>query len=426
MAFAGSLLLLPEGGSTGPVWLVAALAALAVASEIAGTRFAVRFQLTGSESCYLLAMVVAGTAAGAAIALAVCLAGWLVERYRVQALVVNLAGFVTPVAVAGATFHAMVPDPGAGGAGFVGALLLAVLVASVGNGVIVLTLMAVLDGASLRRTALSARSLLPALGFQVAFIVSTVASYVELGGAALAFVVVVNLAFAYMYRLVIRARDRTREYADLSWGLLSGLIRTLDARDARAARHCAAVAKFSRDIAAASGMGRREQDLAHTAGLLHDIGRFALSDRVMDRGTQLRPDDWKAIRRHPELGADLLQDLGVYGPVAAIVRAHHERPDGRGYPDGLTAEEIPAIAKIVAVAEVYDTLTAPDTYRSPMTSFEALNELRRVAGSQLDPVYVECLAGLMAGQGTAYRHLGDADFAAELDIERRINDAARS
>ena len=131
-------------------------------------------------------------------------------------------------------------------------------------------------------------------------------------------------------------------------------------------------------------MSKRDQELAHTAGLLHDIGKFALSDRVMERGGALDEPTGAAIRRHPEIGADLLRDIGVYGPVAEIVRAHHERIDGRGYPRGLAGDEIPAIARIVAVAEVYDTLTAPDTYRTPMTSFEALNELRRVAGTQLD------------------------------------------
>ena len=89
----------------------------------------------------------------------------------------------------------------------------------------------------------------------------------------------------------------------------------------------------------------------------------------------------------------------MYGPVAEIVLNHHERIDGRGYPNGIAGDEIPPIARIVAVAEVYDTLTAPDTYRDRMTSFEALTELRRVAGRQLDGRYVEILAELLAGQG---------------------------
>ena len=130
-----------------------------------------------------------------------------------------------------------------------------------------------------------------------------------------------------------------------------------------------------------------------------------------------------AIQQHPELGADMLQDLGMYGPIAEIVLTHHERIDGRGYPRGLPGEEIPEIAKIIAVAEVYDTLTAADTYRTRMSSFEALRELRRVAGTQLDARYVEVLAGLLSGEGVEYRHADAASFDSELDMERRIKEA---
>lgn len=120
----------------------------------------------------------------------------------------------------------------------------------------------------------------------------------------------------------------------------------------------------------------------------------------------------------------MLRDLGLYGPVAEIVLCHHERIDGRGYPQGLYGNEIPEIAKIVAVAEVYDTLTASDTYRTQISSFEALTELRRVAGSQLDQHYVEVLSGLLTGSGVEYRHADTVDFDAELNMERRIRQAS--
>ena len=230
-----------------------------------------------------------------------------------------------------------------------------------------------------------------------------------------------------MTRLVMTARERTREYANLSWGVLSGLIRTLDERDSRAARHCAAVAAFSRDIA------RHVRDVQARPGA-RAHRRAAARHRQVRRSpiaswsaaASSRSPTGAAIRRHPDIGAELLRDIGVYGPVAEIVRAHHERMDGRGYPRGLRGDEIPAIARIVAVAEVYDTLTAPDTYRTPMNSFEALNELRRVAGSQLDPIYVEALAELLSGRGTDYRHADEADFDRELDIERRMNEAVEA
>jgi len=263
----------------------------------------------------------------------------------------------------------------------------------------------------------------PNLGVNLVLAVAGVGIYLKLGLAGIAFALTAVFAFSYMAQLVEQARSRSEQYVSLSWGVLAGLMRSLDVRDQRAARHAAAVARFSRDIARAVGMNEAECELAHTAGLLHDIGHFALSDRVAERGRTLTEEDWVAIHRHPELGADMLRDLGMYGPVGEIVIAHHERIDGRGYPNGLTGEEIPEIAKIISVAEVYDTLTASDTYRTRMSSFEALTELRRVADSQVDARYVEVLATLLTGEGVEYRHADLADFDVELDMERRINQA---
>lgn len=263
----------------------------------------------------------------------------------------------------------------------------------------------------------------PSAVINVALAVAGAAIYVEIGLAGIAFALAAVLAFSYMGYLLSQSRARSEQYVSLSWGVLAGLLRALDVRDQRAARHAAAVARFARDMADSVGMNEHDQELAHTAGLLHDIGHFALSDRVAERGRTLTEEDWMAIQQHPELGADILRDLGMYGPVAEIVLAHHERVDARGYPNGLTDEEIPEIAKIIAVAEVYDTLTAADTYRTRMSSFEALRELRRVAGSQLDAHYVEVLAGLLSGEGVEYRHADAADFDSELDMERRIKQA---
>jgi putative nucleotidyltransferase with HDIG domain len=264
---------------------------------------------------------------------------------------------------------------------------------------------------------------LPSFALNAALAVAGASIYLKVGLGGIVFALIAVFAFSYMAHLVVTAEKRAEQYRDLSWGVLAGLVRALDARDQRAARHSAAVARFARDLARATGMTERDCELAHTAGLLHDIGRFALSDRVSERGRTLSEEDWEAIQRHPALGADMLRDLGVYGPVADIVLSHHERVDGRGYPRALARDQIPELAKIIAVAEVYDTLTAQDTYRTRVSSFEALRELRRVAGTQLDARYVEAFAELLAGEGVAYRHADDASFDAELDIERGIKDA---
>ncbi|HEU4977158.1 MAG TPA: HD domain-containing phosphohydrolase [Baekduia sp.] len=408
------------GSLTDPLWLV--LLGCATISRLVAVDVRGRIFVSGAFLCGILAACFLGPAAGFVVPAMAELVGWTVERYRPIPLLINVGGSATPTVLAGLVLLQL--DLAHDSAAFALAVALASFAVIIVNAEIVGLCMSLLDGQSLARRLRIGRDLLPTIAINIALATAIGAVYAQTGFAALTLVLVALLAFTYMTRLVMAARERTREYANLSWGVLSGLIRTLDARDRRAARHCAAVARFARDIAHAAGMSDREQELAHTAGLLHDIGRFALSDRVLERGVVLTADDWVAIRRHPDLGADLLRDIGVYGPLSEIIVAHHERPDGKGYPRGLTAEEIPEIAKIIAVAEVYDTLTAPDTYRTRLSSFEALTELRRVAGTQLDGRYVEVFAELLAGQGTEYRHADAADYDEELGIERRMNEAA--
>ncbi|HET6508655.1 MAG TPA: HD domain-containing phosphohydrolase [Baekduia sp.] len=403
-----------------PLWI--ALLACAIGSRLVAVDLRSTIFISGAFLCGILAAGFLGPAGAFVLPVAAELVGWSVERYRPLPLLINVAGTTLPTVLAAVAFRALDLDHES--AGF------AIALAVASCAVLLVNIVSVdLDRAIAYATPLSEAfkppvHLFPAFALNIALVTGIGSLYAQTGFAVIALVLVALVAFTYMTRLVMAARERTREYANLSWGVLSGLIRTLDARDHRAARHCAAVARFARDIAAHVGMSERDQELAHTAGLLHDIGRFALSDRVMERGVVLTEDDWTAIRRHPELGADMLRDIGVYGPISEIIVAHHERPDGKGYPHRLTADEIPEIAKIIAVAEVYDTLTAPDTYRTRLSSFEALTELRRVAGKQLDAGYVEALAELLAGQGTDYRHADAADYDEELAIERRMNEAA--
>jgi HD-GYP domain-containing protein (c-di-GMP phosphodiesterase class II) len=114
-----------------------------------------------------------------------------------------------------------------------------------------------------------------------------------------------------------------------------------------------------------------------------------------------------------------------YGPVADIVLAHHERIDGQGYPNGLTGEQIPLAARIIAVADTYDVMTARDSYRRPVSSREAIDELRRVSGAQLDGIVVETFIGLLEKRSVTFRHADDADFERELNLDRRIRDYAQ-
>lgn len=406
-------------------WLFGVLALGVVGADLFGTGTeAQRVYISGAALAAILVLAFFGAPWAFAVVVVSELITWLVERYGRERMLINLVGSGAPVLVAGTFFEALRPAQD-GSAGFYLALALAATLVFALNLLIVAGLTTLLDAVPFWSTVRGAsRMLLTSIAINVPLALAAAGLILELDLGGTAFAAFTLIAFSYMARLVATARFRSKQYASLSWGVLSGLLRTLDIRDPRAARHAAAVAAFARDIAREAGMSKQDQELAHTAGLLHDIGQFALSDRVAERGRALNDDDWTAIRRHPELGADMLRDLGLYGPVAEIVHAHHERIDGRGYPRRLRGDEIPELAKIIAVAEVYDTLTAHDTYRTPVSSFEALTELRRVSGSQLDAGYVEALASVLAGRDATYRHADAADFGSELDLERRINEAA--
>jgi putative nucleotidyltransferase with HDIG domain len=251
-------------------------------------------------------------------------------------------------------------------------------------------------------------------------------AYTNLGYPVLLGVVVVIVIFQYLAIALLRSEDRAEQLearsmhlASLQLGVLVTLVETLALRDRAAARHAASVARYARALAAEVGCDESEQDLLHTASLLHDIGKFALPDRIL-HAEVLSDSDWSTIRRHPQDGATLVGRLDGYGPVADIILYHHEHVDGSGYPAGLIGNEIPLLARVLSVCNVYDTLTARDSYRSPMTPQDAMGELRRVAGRQLDAEIVQSFIAMLEREGPAAFMQGEeANFEAELSFERR-------
>jgi putative nucleotidyltransferase with HDIG domain len=263
------------------------------------------------------------------------------------------------------------------------------------------------------------------LAVAVAFI------YHVIGISAIALFGVVLVTFQYLLGQLLLSQQRAKELeqrskqlASFQVGMLSAMLRTLDLRDQMTARHSAAVARYSRAIAQRAGFSRREEELVHIAALLHDIGKFILPDRILKANVPLTDEDWMLIKRHPQQGARVVSSLDGYGPVAEIILAHHERIDGKGYPRGLEGDEIPELARIISVSDTYDVMTARDSYRTPMSSVEAIKELRRVAGKQLDARFVEVFIELLEGKDVSFQHSEAADFEKELALESRIAETA--
>jgi putative nucleotidyltransferase with HDIG domain len=251
-------------------------------------------------------------------------------------------------------------------------------------------------------------------------------SYVHFGYPVMAGVVVVLVTFQYLAVALLRSEERGEQLrargvrlASLQLGVLSALMETLNMRDAMTARHAAAVARYAQDLAREVSCSETEQEQAHTAGLLHDVGKFGWPDRVL-HSVHLSTEDIALVRRHPLDGAAIVGRLDGYGPIADIILYHHERMDGRGYPAGLIGSEIPLLSRIVAVCETYDTLTANDSYRETCTPQDAFREMRQHAGSQLDAELVEAFIALLTRQGALVKVARESpEFAKELDFDRR-------
>lgn len=153
--------------------------------------------------------------------------------------------------------------------------------------------------------------------------------------------------------------------------------------------HAAAVSEISAGIAACLGLSEEEIENVTTASLLHDIGMVAIPEIIINKETSFSMEDHEAVKKHPVLGADMLANFSIFADIAPIIKQHHERPDGLGYPCGLRNNEIRIESKIIALAEGFDCMTAEDSYKKPIEFEEAAECIRRASGSQFDPAIVD-------------------------------------
>jgi putative nucleotidyltransferase with HDIG domain len=417
-------------------WDIAALLML-LALSIVGDLAVVQTAASGLKtSSSFLAIVTAialfGATPGALLGAMTILAGWAYSRYPAHDLLINVVAYTWFPLIGGIAFHETLAATGTDSANALYyVLVFALFLVSLGiNFALIAGYSCYLEGS--RLVTKVRRALVPVLPSELAsalLAVGIARAYVDVGLPALALFAVVLLTFQHLLGalLLSQARGdelevRAKQLAGFQVAVLSALLRTLDLRDRMTARHSAAVARYSREIAAEAGLSEREQELAHTAGLLHDIGKFVFSDRILKGDAKLTEEDWQEIRRHPYEGARIVSEIDGYQPVGEIILAHHERIDGLGYPRGLQGDDIPTIARIIAVADTYDVMTARDSYREPVDPYDAIEELKRVAGSQLDARYVDLFIGMLEKRNLTYRHGEDADFEAELALDRRTRD----
>lgn len=196
--------------------------------------------------------------------------------------------------------------------------------------------------------------------------------------------------------------------ANLSFA--SALVATLDARDRYTAGHSAAVAIYARDIAQRMNLEDEKQQLAHLCGLVHDIGKIGLPPGLLEKPGALTLEERKEMQEHSAIGERILANVEDYAEIAKIVRHHHERMDGMGYPDGIVGEEIPLISRIIAVADAYNAMTSDRPYRDAMPSRVARMRLAQGVEGQFETNVVAAFEAILAGATEEYRTAKRSDF----------------
>jgi putative nucleotidyltransferase with HDIG domain len=212
------------------------------------------------------------------------------------------------------------------------------------------------------------------------------------------------------------ANERLRR-ASLSFA--TALVATLDARDQYTAGHSAAVAIYARDIAERMGLPKDQVELVHLCGLVHDIGKIGLPAGLLEKPGPLTLEERRQMEQHSEIGERILRNVDDYSEIADIVRSHHERIDGMGYPDGIHGEEIPLLSRIIGVADAYDAMTSDRPYREALPSRVARMRLAQAVGTQFDTSAVAAFEAILATADDSYRSGRAASFKREqLQLQR--------
>ncbi len=180
--------------------------------------------------------------------------------------------------------------------------------------------------------------------------------------------------------------------------VIQALMTALYEKDPREEQHCQRVSKYSQLLGRTMGLNERKVRELGVTGLFHDIGKVSIPEQILNKPGRLTEEEWKEIRRHPEVGYRVLSNVKDMAEIADYVLAHHERWDGQGYPRGLQGLEIPLQARIIAVADAYDAMISYRPYKKSLSEEEALEELVRCAGTQFDPEVVEAFVQVIKGK----------------------------
>ena len=187
------------------------------------------------------------------------------------------------------------------------------------------------------------------------------------------------------------AQERRQQVEQLSEEVMKTLANTIDAKDKYTNGHSVRVATYSREIARRCGKSAKEQQDIYYMGLLHDIGKIGIPDNIINKPGRLTEEEYQIIRQHPVIGSDILKTISQIPAIVTGARWHHERYDGKGYPDGLVGEEIPENARLIGVADAYDAMTSNRSYRKVLSQEIVRREIEIGKGTQFDPYFAKIM-----------------------------------
>ncbi|HIE08643.1 MAG TPA: GAF domain-containing protein, partial [Armatimonadetes bacterium] len=205
--------------------------------------------------------------------------------------------------------------------------------------------------------------------------------------------------FARQAAVAIENAELYREIRHLFDGTINALAAAIDARDPYTLHHSERVSKWATEIAKEMGLPPEEVEAIRYAALLHDVGKIGIPESVLLKPAKLEPHEFALIQKHPVIGAQIVGTVREFHRIIPYIYHHHERFDSTGYPEGISGQDIPIGARIIAVADTYDALTSDRPYRKALPPEEAAWELKRAAGSQLDPEVVEAFLRILKRQG---------------------------
>ncbi len=199
-----------------------------------------------------------------------------------------------------------------------------------------------------------------------------------------------------------KAEERRKKLERLTSQIMMTLANTIDAKDKYTNGHSIRVAQYAKEIARRDGKTEKEQEDIYFIGLLHDIGKIGIPNAIINKASKLSEEEYTLIKAHPEIGANILKNMTEIEGVSIGAHWHHERYDGKGYPDKLKGEEIPEIARIISVVDAYDTMTSKRSYRDVLPQHIVREEIEKGKGTQFDPYFAEIMLQ-MIDEDTEYQ-----------------------